>query len=48
MLKACTKKMHIPTFTEGQQKLELGLMRKRKIEEEIATLEKRRKTVSKK
>ena len=42
LLKACTKKMHVPTFTVGQQKLELGLARKRKVEEEIKELEKQK------
>ena len=38
-LKACAKKMHIPTFTEGQQKVELGLKRKRELEQEILALD---------
>ena len=33
--------MQVPTFTEGQQKLELGLSRIRKLEEEIKELEKK-------
>ena len=43
-MKICAKKMHLPTFTEGQQKIELGLKRKAILVKEIETLEKRKKT----
>ena len=46
LLKACAKKMHIPIFTQGQQKVELGLKRKSVLQKEIDTLEKRKKNCS--
>ena len=45
LLKACVKRMHLPTFTEGQQKVEIGVKRKAAIQNELETLEKRKKTV---
>ena len=46
LIKSCVKKMHIPTFNDGQQRIELGLKRKKEIEKEIADLEvKKTKTI---
>jgi len=48
LLKICAEKMHLPTFTEGQQKIEIGLKRKNSLQDDLKTLAKRRKTVKNK
>ena len=43
LLKTCKKKMHIPTFTEVQQKIEMGLKRKSELQLQIQSLEKKKR-----
>ena len=41
LLKACQKKLHVPTFIEGQQKIEIGGERKSKLQVQVQSVEKK-------
>ena len=41
LLKACQKKLHVPTFIEGQQKIEIGGQRKSKLQVQVQSVEKK-------